>query len=337
MQLHECGDLRSGTCSAAGLSMRTLARRALFSTALLSTLSGGQACTIAVAAAAENEPLPEAAEDAAVVLLQVAMSSTQGSTEDTHKKASILIPQGATDDDFTGFEQPEQVFPFDALNREEFANGGSCVATVIHPRHAVTAAQCFAELGTNATNATLQVTINGKSHATSGVLFDPDWSCRRQGPAQHDIALLRFPEDLDITPAPLYETSDEKGKDFFMMGWGDLGRPNDTQSTIIRCNETKEGCRFRLARNKFSRAAHTLDYRFDDPDDPTNYDSLPDEGLATMGDAGSPAIILGQVAGVHSHSACCKYGSVGHYTRISQRLGWIKQAVTGNYSIKATC
>jgi len=293
-------------------------------------------------AAATEEVIPETAEDAAVVLLQVGLSSTARSIEGTRprRKTSIILPQGATDAEYTDFEQPLQVFPFDALNRKEFVNGGSCVATVIHPRHAVTAAKCFVGLGVNATNATIQVTINGKSRVTSGVLFDPAWSCYLQGPAYHDVALLRFPEDLDVTPAALYETSDEEGKDFFMMGWGDVGRPNDTLSSITRCNETEEGCRFRLARNRFSgfsAAGLVLDYKFDDPSDQSNIYSVPDEGLASTGDTGSPAIILGQVAGVHSHSACCNYGSVGHYTRISNRLGWIKKAVGGNYSLKATC
>ena len=95
----------------------------------------------------------------------------------------------------------------------------------------------------------------------------------------------------------------------------------------------------RLANNRISVAERYLRFVFDDPRVPDS-ESLPLEGMPSLGDSGGPALILGEIgaslAGIavgqiqgedYEEETQGKYGAVAVYERISSHIDWIEEVI----------
>jgi len=203
----------------------------------------------------------------------------------------------------------------------------NCVATVIAPRWAVTAAHCTESkrLDDALAGPGFEVTIAGKPRLIDQVV--------RHAPAdadrRTDIALLRFREPLtDVKPARIYRGSGEVGMRILMMGWGGPG------TGLTGAQEPD--WTYRIAGNVID-AANTrwVMWRFDDPRE-GRADEL--EGISGPRDSGGPAFRVtdderclvgvsgGQITGGKPEGV---YGVWEYYARVSQVVDWIDQVTGG--------
>jgi hypothetical protein len=208
-----------------------------------------------------------------------------------------------------------------------------CVATVIHPRWAITAAHCSEEtmLGeTVAQGRRFGVTVANRTREIDFVATHPDYD--QDSATDVDLALLRFVKESAVPrPLPIYSERDEIGQVARLLGWGFFG--------LGTTGRQYDDGRLRLAENRISESARRLRLNFDDPRLPGS-DSLALEGTLGLGDSGGPALIESgtglALAGVaigelrdasYSEETQGRYGAVAIFERISEHLDWIEAIV----------
>ncbi|MDQ2075154.1 trypsin-like serine protease [Marinimicrobium sp. ABcell2] len=202
-----------------------------------------------------------------------------------------------------------------------------CMATLIGPRFAITAAHCVNEklrLSASAPEGPgFAVTIAGRPARIDAVLRHPGNGTDRAP----DIALLRLAEPVThVAPMPLYRGTDEVGQVVVMPGWGGTGNGDTGLGT--------EDGLFRVAENRVDRAEDgNLSWRFDAPGNPN---VLTLEGISGPGDSGGPALIHTdsgwRIAGVGSGQDTMDgpeglYGVQEYFVRISSFAEWIDEYV----------
>ena len=219
-----------------------------------------------------------------------------------------------------------------------------CVATLIDPRWALTAAHCVEETGLQGhidSQGEYIVQIAGTLQGIDHVAMHPDYQFRydKDNSAREvDMALLRLAQPLAMPrPVPLYRASDEQNQVATLLGWGYFG--------IGTTGIQRDDGRFRLAHNVVTAAAQRLRFMFDDPRLPGNA-AVDLEGIPGLGDSGSPALLqtpMGwQIAGVAVGEVASRsagessseappaqglYGAVGIYERVSSHIGWIESVI----------
>lgn len=216
-----------------------------------------------------------------------------------------------------------------------------CVATLIDPQWALTAAHCTEEtaLGTTlAQGQSYPVSIAGQQRQIEAAVIHPDYQYRyAAGSAQADVdlALLRLQEPLaELRAIPLYRETNEQDKVVTLLGWGYFG--------IGTLGIQVDDGRFRQARNTIHTATNKLWFSFDDPRLPESR-AVELEGLPGLGDSGGPALIdtpAGwQLAGIAVGELSAageqqegRYGAQGIYERVSLHLQWIDEVMAGTGS-----
>lgn len=224
------------------------------------------------------------------------------------------------------------VFPLSQQGRRKV-----CVATLVAPQWALTAAHCLAETPIQSTLAAgdvYAVEINRQSHGIDAVYQHPGWpgvASARLQPQQTDLALLHL-----TTPASasavigLYRGDRELAQTMTFLGWGFTGI--GTTGTAVA-----DG-RLRFAHNTVVSAAERLRFDFDDPRSKAAQ-ALEFEGIPGLDDSGGPALISDhgdlQLAGIavgelsHDTDRAGRYGAVVVYERVSRHLDWIDAVVSG--------
>lgn len=213
-----------------------------------------------------------------------------------------------------------------------------CVATLIAPGWALTAAHCTHEtalLEHLQQRGPYEVRIAGQQANISAVHFHPSYTLPSPGLLDVDLALLQLGEPLlHPPPLPLYRDIDELGQQVTILGWGFHG--------LGRGGHYIDDGRFRQAHNTIVEAAARLRFVFDDPRQP-GHQALRLEGAPGLGDSGGPALILrdGQrlVAGVavgevqradKPVSRQGLYGAEFVYERLSLHQDWVDAVVSGH-------
>lgn len=254
----------------------------------------------------------------------------------------VAVPAGAIiirhDTGYDEYFAREADFP--AVFRLAARNGNAtCIATLIHPSWAITAAHCLQETPLQEhldTGRPYTVEIAGQSvEVVDAVVHERYLPGAMHGGADVDLALLRMDRALGIPrPVPLYRQSDELGRDMTFLGWG--------FHAVGSGGRFMNDGRFRRARNTVTHAGDRLQFRFDDPV-MADSEALPLEGLPGTGDSGGPALLFHEgrwhLAGVAVGELARQtedgtdlrqglYGAVVLYERLSRHREWI-DAVTG--------
>lgn len=218
----------------------------------------------------------------------------------------------------------------------------TCVATLISPRWALTAAHCASQtplMAAMQTQGTYAVTLAGRHFNVDRLVFHPDWSAPEDSkfdPQHTDLALIRLDaQATGIEPPVLYAAKDEMGQIMTFLGWGHSG----IGSTGIAVNDG----RLRFARNQVSCADRQLHFYFNDPLGPQSQ-AVDFEGIPGLGDSGGPALItvggVLHIAGIaigelipdsnsEVNQSAGRYGATVVYERISRHADWISQVITG--------
>ena len=202
-----------------------------------------------------------------------------------------------------------------------------CVATLIAPQWAITAAHCTEDpaLDRLAGSSGYPVMVNNQKRLINKVVRHE--AAEQEQPS--DFALLHFSEAItDTQPISLYTENNETGKTVFIPGWGDTGNGID--------GITGADGQFRIAQNIVDTAMDGwLIWKFDNPDS-ENSNALPLEGISGPGDSGGPALIRTQdglfIAGVSSGQdtfgkAEGLYGAEEYFVRVSHFADWIDQVI----------
>lgn len=208
-----------------------------------------------------------------------------------------------------------------------------CMATLIAPDWAITAAHCLEEtpiLDTLGQNEPWQLDVAGETYHIAELVVHPHYVA---GPILTgvDLALLRLDRKVaGVEPIVLNRNRDEADNVAFLLGWGHTG----LGTTGRQHNDGK----FRRAMNLVSKADQWLRFRFDDPREPDSL-ALALEGIPGLGDSGGPALLetvdgtiligvaLGELTTDGSHSQRSHYGATEIYERVSLHLDWIDQTL----------
>ena len=187
------------------------------------------------------------------------------------------------------------------------------VGTLIAPQWALTAAHVAQDIPDGH-----PISIGGETYNVTQVVLHPTW----QSESFVDIGLVQLDRPVvDVTPFPVYEQDDERGKIVTVVGRGDTG----TGLT----GPTTPDHQLRSATNRIERVeGDILVFRFDAP---TDENVTPLEGISGPGDSGGPAFIelvdSRYIAGlsVAQDSAGRGRGTYGvweFYTRVSPQVEW---------------
>jgi secreted trypsin-like serine protease len=216
---------------------------------------------------------------------------------------------------------------------ERQGNRKVCVATVIHPQWALTAAHCAEETlldDTVAAGRRFAVDVANRNREIDLVIKHPDYD--QQSASDIDLALLRFRNPSPSPrPVPLQTSNTELGEIVTLVGWGYFG--------IGTLGRQYDDGRMRRANNRVTVAERYLRFEFDDPRD-RDLESLSLEGVPGLGDSGGPAFIenasglalagiaVGQIKGSDfSEETQGKYGAIAIYERVSRHIDWIETVV----------
>lgn len=229
------------------------------------------------------------------------------------------------------------VFPLAQQGRRKV-----CVATVIAPQWALTAAHCVAETPLQATladGATYAVEINRQAHVIDALHLHPGWpgiTSTHLQPQQVDLALVHLatPVSGSAVLEP-YRGNGELAQTMTFLGWGFTG--------IGTTGSALDDGRLRFAHNAVMRADERLRFEFDDPRD-RDGQALEFEGIPGLGDSGGPALIaedgamclagiaVGELAGEVDSASAGRYGAVVVYERVSRHLDWIDSVINARQS-----
>ena len=208
-----------------------------------------------------------------------------------------------------------------------------CAATVIHPQWAITAAHCVEEtlLGNTLANGRdFAVFVAGQDREIDAVIIHPEFDLENANDV--DLALLRFKQASSTPRAmPLYLQELELDSIVTLLGWGYFGL-----GTTGR--QYSDGS-LRLAMNRIIGVDRRLRIRFDDPRNSVSQ-ALPLEGMPSLGDSGSPALLenekglflvgitIGELtADDFSEETQGKYGAIAIYESVIIQLGWIETVI----------
>ena len=208
-----------------------------------------------------------------------------------------------------------------------------CAATVIHPQWAITAAHCVEEtlLGNTLANGRdFAVFVAGQDREIDTVIIHPEFDLENANDV--DLALLRFKQASSTPRAmPLYLQELELDSIVTLLGWGYFGL-----GTTGR--QYSDGG-LRLAMNRIIGVDRRLRIRFDDPRNSVSQ-ALPLEGMPSLGDSGSPALLenekglflvgitIGELtADDFSEETQGKYGAIAIYESVIIQLGWIETVI----------
>ncbi len=232
-----------------------------------------------------------------------------------------------------------------------------CVATLISPSWALTAAHCTAYLDKSRLSEEPHVVnIAGSTHQIVKLFYPEQFGGYRmvrdsQGRVkdiiaskninyQYDIALLKLSKPINnIAPIPLYSGYEESGKEVIFLGWGDYS----TGELGVDSDNPNNDRQLRLVTNQVDSVNETQ--LFFDFDDPTTADSdaRPLEGISGPGDSGGPALLKTtngySVIGISSRGAYSatlsaqpkntgKYSWLEYYTRVSSFTKWLSSTMS---------
>lgn len=216
---------------------------------------------------------------------------------------------------------------------ERQGNRKVCAATVIHQQWALTAAHCVQQtlLGNTLANGRdFAVRVAGQDREIDAVIIHPEFDL--QGADDVDLALLRF-KRASATPRamPLHLQELEPDSIVTLLGWGYFG----LGTTGRQYNDGS----LRLAMNRITDIDRRFRIRFDDPRDSSGQ-SLPLEGMPSLGDSGGPALLesenglflvgitVGELtADDFSEETQGKYGAVAVYESVVMQLDWIESVI----------
>jgi len=208
-----------------------------------------------------------------------------------------------------------------------------CVATLINPRWAITAAHCTEQTPlaeTLASGMPFSLDIAGNSFTVDSMVLHPRHDTGNQL-ENVDLALLHLGQEaVGINPVSLYSQDDENNRVFTLLGWGYSG----IGTRGLMGNDGQ----FRRAENRVVSAEQWLTFLFDDPRDPDSQ-VLELEGIPGLGDSGGPAILeteeelfiagvaLGELELGESPPIQGLYGTMQVYERISSHVEWIEAVI----------
>ncbi|MDX1491496.1 MAG: trypsin-like serine protease [Pseudohongiellaceae bacterium] len=214
-----------------------------------------------------------------------------------------------------------------------------CVATLIAPQWALTAAHCVEETGIQRnleSDAGFHVSIAREQIGIEAAILHPNYQYRYSidnGELEVDLALLRLERAVEtVRPLSLYAGTDELEQVATFLGWGYFG----IGTTGIQVDDG----RLRKAQNRVSAVSSgRLNFLFDDPRVDANT-SLSLEGLPGLGDSGGPALLpssegyvlagiavgeISAVPGVGEGQGL--YGATAVYERVSSHRAWIENTI----------
>ena len=227
--------------------------------------------------------------------------------------AAVVYRDDLTSDDYRVIASDvyPNVFPYDQFDSNFPPAEWNCAATLIGPKHAISAAHCF-----DSSTDEFQVEIGGVMHTVEEVIPNPCYNFNSEEPLSSDIAIMVLKTESAVTPAQVFKSStpeaeDEVGKEIHVLGWGQsgaIGEVNNSNAVIGT---------FHAGRNIVHDIWNGMvTYTMTSPDE----GALPLEAMAWDGDSGGPAFIEVdselQIAGVNSFGFCCQYDNTDYYTRL---------------------
>lgn len=197
--------------------------------------------------------------------------------------------------------------------------------TLIEPQWVLTAGHLGADLKRDIQNGfTPTVIIDSMEYQLDKIFVHPEFE-----PIINDIALVKLKGSVEtVTPAKIYNGSDEVGKLIYIVGMGDMGNGLTGPQKWDKIT--------RGATNKIDGADDKwIWFKFDSPES-ENVTEL--EGISGPGDSGGPAFYKKDkdlfIFGISSHQRGegkrGSYGVTEYYTRISRYSKWIKETIQNN-------